>query len=480
MKPDRFESFLKELERRKSTLTTITEIYSTLNNHFTSLEQTLSQKSETLESQKEALKADIKKCLESLENRENSIPERESVAAARIEEQRAYGIESWGSESSKGGLSEVLRMYFRRMESSGLIKYLITKRKELAALRTEMAEAVGEAVDPFRLVLDAVEDFVEMKVEGKVGIADTRWACGMLIQAAVPVAASVDAGRSLKERAARVLDKWKGVLGDVEGVGAGEATMFLQMVIGFALKHKFDDEFFRKLILEFASRRDMPKFALALGFRDKMEDIIDDLVKSGKELEAVYFASEVGLTERFPPVSLLKSCLRNCRKNANTISKNGNSTAALEETNNSELIASRSIIKCVEDHKLESQFPIDGLKKRVTQLEKAKVDRKKGTASVSKPSNKRPHGGPSSSFRPSNKAGRFADNTSPAFRHQPLATRYSAATPYRYDSPTASGSGSALYGLVGASGVRAAGSYRGQTSYGGAFDYGAAVPSYPL
>ena len=54
-----------------------------------------------------------------------------------------------------------------------------------------------------------------------------------------------------------------------------------------------------------------------------MPEIIDGLVKSGKEIEAVYFASESGLTERFPPVSLLKTHLRNCRKNANNISKNG-------------------------------------------------------------------------------------------------------------------------------------------------------------
>lgn len=58
-------------------------------------------------------------------------------------------------------------------------------------------------------------------------------------------------------------------------------------------------------------------------------DIIDELVKSGKEIEAVYFAIESGITERFSPVSLLKSYLHNSRKNATTILKNGNySTAA--------------------------------------------------------------------------------------------------------------------------------------------------------
>lgn len=59
-----------------------------------------------------------------------------------------------------------------------------------------------------------------------------------------------------------------------------------------------------------------------------LSDVIDELVKSGKEIEAVYFSSESGLTERFSPVSLLKSCLKNCRKSANSVSKSGNYSMA--------------------------------------------------------------------------------------------------------------------------------------------------------
>lgn len=53
-------------------------------------------------------------------------------------------------------------------------------------------------------------------------------------------------------------------------------------------------------------------------------DIIGELIKNGQEIEAVYFASESDLTERFDPVSLIKSYLRNSKKNATSILKNGN------------------------------------------------------------------------------------------------------------------------------------------------------------
>lgn len=179
-----------------------------------------------------------------------------------------------------------------------------------------------------------------------------------------------------------------------------------------------------------------------------------------------------------------------------------------EESSTLELNSIRAIIKCVEDHKLESEFSLDSLRKRATHLEKAKAERKKNSAAASKPQNKRPYGGGGRgsgppSFRPS-KAAKFTNayppfnrrNAAPA-QHSP-ATRYSV--PYNYPSqsvyegssttPYASSYGMAhsqspaaiprqQYALpvdsVGAAGYRASGSYGGQTSYG-AYDYGNAVP----
>ncbi|GFS44929.1 hypothetical protein Acr_00g0092970 [Actinidia rufa] len=206
---DRFKNFFNQLETRKSVLTTITQLHKTLTDRFVSLEQSLSEKSQTLDSQIEEFDEKTKKALESLENRENAIPERE--------------------------------------------------RKESAVLRAEIAAAVEEAVDAAGMVVEVVEKFVEMKVEGKSGMADRRWAVGMVIQAAVPVVegGGVVVARSVRERAAAAVEKWKGVMGGEggegggSGVGAGEATMFLQMVVGYGLKERFEEEYLRKLVVEF-------------------------------------------------------------------------------------------------------------------------------------------------------------------------------------------------------------------------------------
>jgi len=59
------------------------------------------------------------------------------------------------------------------------------------------------------------------------------------------------------------------------------------------------------------------------------------------------------------------------------------------DVNERELIALKAVIKCIEDHKLDEQYPLDPLQKRVSQLEKAKADKKRVTEAT-KPQPKRP------------------------------------------------------------------------------------------
>lgn len=59
------------------------------------------------------------------------------------------------------------------------------------------------------------------------------------------------------------------------------------------------------------------------------------------------------------------------------------------DVNEKELTALKAVVKCIEDHKLEEQFPVDPLHKQVLEIEKAKADKKRATE-VSKPDSKRP------------------------------------------------------------------------------------------
>ncbi|KAG5562637.1 hypothetical protein RHGRI_005383 [Rhododendron griersonianum] len=446
--PDRIQNLFSNLDTRQSLLAAVTHLHKTLTHHFSSLDLSLSQRSQALDSQIQALDSRTEETLSSLETRENAIADRLAAAAARIESRKQAAV----SAAAGGGERRVVREYCRVMDWKGLLGFVLAKKDEAVgdrwegtALREEIAAAVAEeAVDGMRMVLEAVEEFVDSRVEGKlVALADRRWACGVLIQAVVEKGGGGDrggVGRGMKERAVGVLEKWKGVMGREKGgyvsgggFGSGEARMFLQIVIGFGLKEMVGEEYLRKLLVQYTTNRQIGQFAKlawTLGLADQIKDIVEELAKS--------------------------------RKNA------------VEEANDLELNATVAMLKCAEDNKLESKSTIDSLWKRVQQLEKAKEEHKKKSAptSTSKPPNKRGRrgGGGPPSYPP--KSGRFS-NASPASRSL-QATPSTFRTPYKNASRNMyEGPGPASYGpgYGGAVGGRASGPYGGAPtggSYGGA------------
>lgn len=105
-------------------------------------------------------------------------------------------------------------------------------------------------------------------------------------------------------------------------------------------------------------------------------------------IDAVNLAFAFELTEQFPPALLLESYLVEARKVSSSV-RSGNTSTAQNDPSEKELNALKAVIKCIEDNKLENHYPPDPLHKRVTDLEKAKADKKRATE-VAKPHSKRP------------------------------------------------------------------------------------------
>ncbi|KAF6169596.1 hypothetical protein GIB67_003964 [Kingdonia uniflora] len=437
---DQIQTFFDKFELQTTILSNCTQLYKTLSTQFTFLEESFVEKSKTLDTKFETLETDTKQALEALEHRENSIPEDESNAIARVEELKQASLLEF--EKQKGGNGEVLdflKTLCRKMDCVGLIRFTMLKRKETGAFKYEVGVAISECVDPANLVLDALDDFIAHK-NVKVGGSDRRWACATLLQALLPENKRFGFAKSVEERAGVIAETWKTMIDEKDSreLGAAEAGMFLQFVVGFGLRSRFEDEYLKKLVVEYTNKREVPKLAASLWVGDQMADIIDELVKKGKEIEAVCFAYEANLIGRFLPVPLLKAHLKNARKSVSAILKDGHySVSATEEAGYLELNAHKAIIRCVEDYKLEKEFPLESSRKRISQLEKAKIERKKSTAPTNKPQNKRPRGvggGPFGFNSP--KVGR----TSNAYRgnivspHQSAAARYAGTSAYDYSS----------------------------------------------
>lgn len=274
---NKIQQFFDDLESQSSLISTCTQLYTTLSNHFSSLEASISQKSQSIDSNYESLQTHLAKTLESLKNRENSISQRESDLSVRVEQQKEEALAEFSNPISENAkLSETLKSLCRKMDYSALYKFVIYKRKESASLKSYIGEAILEAVDPPRLVLDAVEEFLSCKL-AKYGVTDKRWACGFMIKALFPVDScegkSSDFCRRTIARAVDLVEMWKKEMdGGFENgeIGGAEAVMFLQMVVGFGLRKRFDEEYLIKLIVEYGTRRDMAKIACALNLGDKI------------------------------------------------------------------------------------------------------------------------------------------------------------------------------------------------------------------
>ncbi|GFZ01816.1 FRIGIDA-like protein [Actinidia rufa] len=293
----------------------------------------------------------------------------------------------------------------QEMDSEGLHKFISDNRKSLTAIREEIPTALKASGDPASLILDSLRGFYSMEVSNMDGKKDPnllglRRTCIMLMECLSILLTNLDPcfvsnviTGNIKERAKAIAEDWKPKLDDLD-VDANngnslEAHAFLQLLATFGIDSDFDQVDLSKLIPMVSRRRQTADLCRSLGLSEKMPGVINVLVNNGRQIDAVNLAFAFELTEQFSPVSLLKSYLTEARKNSSPVKSGNTSPTVQNEVNERELTALKAVIKCIEDHKLEEQYPVDPLQKLVLQLEKVKADKKRATE-VAKPQPKRP------------------------------------------------------------------------------------------
>ncbi|CAM0876826.1 unnamed protein product [Alopecurus aequalis] len=449
-----------ELERQQELLATCTRLYQQLTEHFGSLERGIKARSDSLRARRRVVELRASRRLDALRRRERALDGSVSLALSRLESLTNKRDRDGGSLSPKSdaaGVAEGLAALCAGMDSAGFLAFVVERRKEVDALRAELPAALKRCVDPARFAMDAVSEVFPVDRRAVRSPADLAWACVLILEAVVPALADPDpeigAARPMVPKAARdraraMAAEWKEAAerkGGVEGAKPPDAHAFLQHVATFAVAEKEDRELYKRIVLSFSWRRQMPRLALTLGLEDEMEDIIEELVTKGQQLDAVNFAYEAGLLEKFSPVPLLKSYLEDSKKISCTSDNLSTSSGQSGiNANKKEQSALRAVIKCVEDHKLEAEFPLEDLRTRLEELEKAKTEKKKEVSSCSSGGSS----GPASKrirAMPPAKAGRLSDNTgapsSPAtttttFIGSPSShASYGTGSPYSYDRP---------------------------------------------
>ncbi|KAF3326942.1 FRIGIDA-like protein 4b isoform X2 [Carex littledalei] len=332
--PETLQTLIANLETHRNLITTLSTITTTLTEHFNSVEKTLSTRAKSLDVSLQTLESDTHQALQSLDEREASIPNTEAAAAIDLQSRRDAIVAEIESQTAPAPTCTDVRTDLswicRRMDASTLWRYCSENRREIYAIRQDIAGALEEALDPARLVVDSIDDFVsKSEVERDT---ENCWIFAMMLRQLY----DKEVATSVREKAAEVALKWRTrfderMTREIEGDGEGEpgrpeGQLFLTIVGVFQAQKRFEKEYLEKVFLIHGKRREVAKYAHVLGVTDKVGGFV--------------------------------------RESANNLENN----------------CFKAVIKCVETCKLESKFNIVNIKRKVAINEREREEKKKFAA----------------------------------------------------------------------------------------------------
>ncbi|XP_073303050.1 FRIGIDA-like protein 2 [Primulina huaijiensis] len=286
-----------------------------------------------------------------------------------------------------------LKSLCKNMDGLGLRKYVLDRPKERTAIRVELADALKHASDPGSMILDALDGFCAAGSDSGFGseLGALKRACAVLLEEFLRVGFEI--GAEAKERAAAIAAKWKGKMASVsdgnggdedeekkEEIGSLDKLIYLQLLAAYKLVNNggYDANELINVVVMIARCRQAVELCQAIELQSRVSDIVKKLIDKGKQLLALKFVFEFELIDEFSPVPLLKAYVNNSEKLSQKVLKSGKgSRQSLNEAATKEINALKAVIKCIEDHSLESQYPKSVLVKRIEKLEKEKGDRKR-------------------------------------------------------------------------------------------------------
>ncbi|CAA6667757.1 unnamed protein product [Spirodela intermedia] len=407
-----------------------------LEEHFHWFERSLKERFDELEDQKRAYERKASEARDMLEKKEAMVLAKEKASLERLQERRDAAFSALGaavenckdpsslptadgsSEMNLAALfdeethSEVgkvnpvsspLMKLCQEMNAEGLLGYISENRKNLATIREEIPAALRSSSSPFTLVLGSLKGFYRLDMRAPEGKKDAnllgiRRTCLMLMESlsqllgeSNPTPENLTITSDIKEQARTIAGEWRPRLNeldvDARSGNSLEVHAFLQLLATFRIAREFDQDDICNLITSVSRRRQIAELCHSLELTHRMPGVIGTLLSGGRHIEAINLAFAFDLTEQFPPVPLLKAFLKEARASP---AKSGNpSSGPHNEPDERELSALKAAIKCIEEHKLQGQLPVDPLQRRLLQFGKDKADVKRA-AEAARPLPKRP------------------------------------------------------------------------------------------
>ncbi|XP_038897630.1 FRIGIDA-like protein 1 [Benincasa hispida] len=351
-----------DLKGHSHLLSSFSLSWSDLESHFTSIQNSLTKRFHALESLESTVvqnQPEQKEPCSSLGPKAENRKEQDGVA---------------DSVSPRPDLKRLCES----MDGKGLSKFVSNLPKDREPVRNELPAALKCAPDQEALVLDAMNGFFNANSNSKqnnLKLSNVRRGCILLLETLMDNCPNVS--NHVTERAKKLALEWKQSLSK-DGKDPLDALGFLHLVAAYKLTSEFNVDELVDYFTIIARYRQATKLCKVVGLGDKVADLVQKLLDKGKQLLAVKFIFEFELTEKFPPVPVLKDYVKESKKVAKTVCKEGkNSLRALNEATAKEVGALKSVIRLIEEYKLDSDYPRVNLEKRIEQLEKQQANRKR-------------------------------------------------------------------------------------------------------
>ncbi|RZC67546.1 hypothetical protein C5167_011236 [Papaver somniferum] len=335
-------------------------------------------------------------------NRAETVDVKEQAMIDRVQELKDMAVVAIKEAQSKSNEHTVvvfdiqkrleLRQFCKEMDSKGLLNYIMKYEKYMDAIREEMPSALKNVAEPALFVLDFLKRFYPChsqttlcpkgSTNDAIELMSMRKSCLMVIESLALVLGADDLmDRITKWQAKTIADSWKSRLDSRDAAidyNSTDEEAFLKLITTFRITSEFNDEELCKLVLAVSHRRQAPSLCRSLGLKHRIPGIIEVLIRKGRRIDAVHFVLAFKLTEKYPPVLLLKTYLKDLRKDLlSKMNSSGGDDKIKSDLHVKELAGIKTVIECIEEYKLQKHYKLDPLLKRMVQLEQWKSNKKR-------------------------------------------------------------------------------------------------------
>ncbi|KAL4637298.1 hypothetical protein ACB092_03G067700 [Castanea dentata] len=256
------------------------------------------------------------------------------------------------------------------------LRSLLNKQVEYDSIRSEVSDALQSVLDPDKLLLDAIMGIYPSNLKGDEGfkLCVSRNFILLLKQL---IGVSPQIKPLVKVEATKFANNWKSRLKKKRDDPL-VVLAFLQFLVAYGLASSFyANEVLRLLDTDVWCKK-IPDLCRVLGMTDIMPNFIQNHIKEEQRLEAIKYICALELVDNFPLVTLLNDHLKNSKRKAEDLCKEGNKSLPVQlKEISKELTALRAVLSWIEIYKLEDENFHAILEKHVAEQEKQQAEKKR-------------------------------------------------------------------------------------------------------